>query len=258
MKKLISIISLIIVFALAAAFYGCGSDEDGSDDKWNSVGSPTPETTAEVNATSAPDSQPTVFEVPVERLPDIKHFYYGTKFKFGKYEQDNNKDNGPEDIEWIVIGFDGDKVLALTCNVLTNLTFNDVMWEKSLWEKCKLRNNLNGQFYAQSFTDEEKAMIVESELLTDGKVTKDKVFLLSQEEVEEYLTTELSRLCYATDYAYSMGAYRNEEGFSQWWLRSQFDRNSRVTVVDGKGQFLPNYPFNGGGGVRPAIWLIPA
>ena len=248
----------VIIAVLAAMLCACGEDKSKNSATQDHLDYNTPESTSGIDATPAPEGQPTVFEVPVEKLPDIKSFQYGTKFKFGKYEQDNNKDNGSEDIEWIVIGFDGDKILALSCNVLTNLTFNHVMWDKSLWEKCDLRKDLNDQFCGQSFTDEEKAMIVESELLTDGKVTKDKVFLPSREEVENYLPDEFSRLCYATDYAASMGAYRNDDGFSQWWLRTQFDRNARVTVVTGKGEFEPNYPFNGGGGVRPAIWLIPA
>ena len=33
---------------------------------------------------------------------------------FGRYEQDNNLDNGPEEIDWIVLDIQGDKALLLS------------------------------------------------------------------------------------------------------------------------------------------------
>ena len=43
---------------------------------------------------------------------------------FGLYEQDNNKDNGKEPIEWVVIGVEGDSVNLISKNILDLQRYN--------------------------------------------------------------------------------------------------------------------------------------
>ena len=255
MKKMRFIILAAVIAVIASMLCACGEDKNKNSATQDHSIINTPAGTSGIDATPAPDGQPTVFEVPVDKLPDFKQIGYGDTFIFGKFEQDNDTSNGPEPLEWVVIGFDEGKILALTCYVIDNSTFNHTMWEASTWEKCDLRQNLNGQFFAQTFSDAEKELILETELTTAGKKTTDKVFLLSREEVESCFISEIDRATNATAYAISRGAYRmGDEGFSRWWLRSLYDKH-RVDVVDEKGVIGPNYPFNGGGSVRPAIWI---
>lgn len=79
--------------------------------------------------------------------------------KFGKYEQDNNLDNGKEDIEWIVLDKSNNQLLLLSKYILDNVPYN----EKNgfiVWKDSTLRNWLNTSFYDSTFNDEEKSAIL--------------------------------------------------------------------------------------------------
>ena len=125
---------------------------------------------------------------------------------FGKFEQDNDPTNGAEPIEWIVLEDDGAQMLLLSKYILDFRYYNEVGNDHQRWDECSVRKFLNGEFYDDSFTDAEKAKIIEKELITyedptfsfegypeegssqegyyTGKITtKDKVFLLSLEDV---------------------------------------------------------------------------
>lgn len=90
-----------------------------------------------------------------------------------------------------------------------------------------------------------------------GNDTKDKVFLLSQKEVETLFSNEEERIAKATEYAQKSGVYVDKEKSSWWWLRSPgIDSSSAAVVskygwVDGFGSSVYGYS----GGVRPALYL---
>ena len=125
---------------------------------------------------------------------------------FGKFEQDNDPSNGAEPIEWIVLEDDGAQMLLLSKYILDFRYYNEVGNDHQRWDECSVRKFLNGEFYDDSFTDAEKAKIIETELVTNedptfaidgypeegsssegyysGSITtRDKVFLLSLEDV---------------------------------------------------------------------------
>lgn len=144
----------------------------------------------------------------------------GDRVVFGRYEQDGNTNNGAEPLEWDVVGTDNGKYMLITHYVIDYMQFDDGTADTSVnaggnaldavvtWEKCSLRKWLNGDFYSNTFTDEERAYITPVSNYNaswvefadnrmgaastevggyGGKVTKDKVFLLSVQEIPAYL-----------------------------------------------------------------------
>lgn len=121
--------------------------------------------------------------------------------KLGKYEQDNNLENGPEDIEWIVLKKEGTKLLLLSKYVLDKYEYYDGTGFVE-WSESSLRNWLNSYFYNTAFDDVEKSFIVRntysnysidvySELgekghIYEGMTTSDLVTLMGFDELIEY------------------------------------------------------------------------
>lgn len=104
---------------------------------------------------------------------------------FGKYEQDNNGSNGKEDIEWIILARDGNKLLLISRMALDQKPYNEKKADVT-WETCSLRNWLNASFYESAFDEEDKGYIVSTNVTADknpkyntpsGNDTKDNVFL---------------------------------------------------------------------------------
>ena len=118
----------------------------------------------------------------------------GKTIKFGKYEQDGNEANGPEDIEWIVLENDGKRVFVVSKYVLDGVMYHDSETAVN-WETSYLRNWLNNDFFNNAFSETEKNEIPSVTLTNQantyynkpaGNNTTDKVFLLSLEEAEKY------------------------------------------------------------------------
>ena len=114
---------------------------------------------------------------------EIPHYKGLEVVHFGKYD-------------WLVLKREKDHMLLLMKDVLEP---GEQYHEESraiTWEKCTLRKWLNEDFY-NTFTPEEQARILETHLenpdneeyeTKGGNDTDDKVFLLSLDEAEEYMT----------------------------------------------------------------------
>ncbi len=195
----------------------------------------------------------TVQTAPAEYLTDVKSagiVPLHCVMKFGT--QDG------EPLEWRVIEKQDDRLLLLCEKIVAEKPFDDVVVKPGLsnaeikkldeqhtkythftqipgasinhvvygvnWSNCSLRQWLNGDFYAQTFTKDEQKRIVDADLntpdvlveafdesvemldryvLPGGGDTTDKVFLLSMDECEKYLPEVQQRTA--------------ETG---WWLRS--------------------------------------
>ena len=125
---------------------------------------------------------------------------------FGTYEQDGNKENGKEPIEWIVLQEVDNRVLLLSKDVLDYKQYDSAYSNKVTWKESEIRTWLNNSFYNSAFQEDEKKSIVSSKLsnrnleLEDideegkpqpwvsyaGDDTTDKIFLLSVYEIEKY------------------------------------------------------------------------
>lgn len=211
--------------------------------------------------TQAPTAAPTA--VPVSPWDSV--YRVGSTVTFGMYEQDNQKSAG-EDIQWRVLAREGSAALLLSVYGLDTQLYHtrrvDITWEDS-----SLRKWLNGTFFKAAFSAQEQKAVMATTLQNDnnsrfgtrgGSDTKDKVFLLSLDEVGRYLGGNLERLCMLTRYAKARGAYQNNDtGAGWWWLRSPGDEQARAASVSSKSPVdaVGNGVNVKGGLVRPAIWV---
>ena len=175
----------------------------------------------------------------------------GDTVVFGRYEQDNNMENGPEPIEWIVLNVDDGKALLLSRYGLDARTYNTELAYTS-WEQCDMRSWLNADFLNAAFTEAEQHAILTTPVdnsseedisgWTEGKDTQDQVFLLSHTEAfSTYFADEEARKCIPTDYAAAQGAWVSTDDQADgrntgyWWLRTISHQARAATVgADGK------------------------
>ena len=188
----------------------------------------------------------------------------GDVVKFGKYEQDNDVSNGKEDIEWIVLAKENNRILVISKYSLDCQKYN-TSYVDVTWETCSLRSWLNNDFISSAFSSAEISKIPTVTVTADenpnyssdaGNDTQDKVFLLSLPEVKEYFTSSNERICYPTKYAIEQGAKTNLNQ-SWWWLRSAGSIQNSAAYIDYEGDI-----YYGGRrvdsdsvSVRPVLWI---
>ena len=207
------------------------------------------------------------------KIEKLKIAEVGDVVYFGAYEQDNNTSNGKEDIEWQVLAKEDNKILVISKYALDcqqyNTSYTDVTWES-----CSLRKWMNGTFSNNAFSAEGQAQIQNTTVSADknpqystnpGNATTDKVFLLSINEAEKYLTNDEARKCASTTYAkVQEGAYTSAsdktasgEATCWWWLRSPgHDQQCAAHVFsDGSVAYYGHTVQDGSVCVRPALWI---
>ncbi len=133
-----------------------------------------------------------------EDQPDPESGAIGPVY-FGYYEQDGNKANGKEPIEWDVLADNGSTVLLISTYVLDHPTFNEDYDrnEDTNWENCSLRTWLNDDFLNEAFDSDEISHIHRRKIVADanrdpsassdpGGNTRDMVSILSLSELYTY------------------------------------------------------------------------
>lgn len=192
--------------------------------------------------------------------------YIGDIVTFGTYEQDGNRQNGEEPIEWIVLDTDGDYIFVVSRYVLDRQRYNKEK-ESTTWESSDLRAWLNYDFYNSAFSTSEQAAISATELYNEdnpqngasgGRDTEDMIFILSESEVEYYMEDKADRKCKATKYAAKQGVTVSKDTGGAWWtMRTPGIYTSYVCYVSsGGGIHTDGQDVNSGKlGVRPAMWI---
>lgn len=190
----------------------------------------------------------------------------GFVITFGRYEQDNDTENGMEKLEWIVLDVKDGKMLLITKNIIDAKNYNA---SRSLvtWETCELRSWLNREFIDKAFGNEEKARIVETKVvahpnpqvlgISPGNDTVDRVFLLSTTEARLYFPSDESRSAKATLYAEARGCFSNQVYEGWWRLRTPGRTEGRYADVnsDGSISFMGLGAYTRCSGTRPAMWV---
>ena len=189
----------------------------------------------------------TVFHGAGARAADAG-YKIGSVVTFGSYEQDGDKANGREPVEWIVVDKRGDGSLVLISRYALDAKPYNEEFTVVTWENCTLRKWLNEEFYASAFSAREQSLIVPVTLQNEdnpyygtdgGNDTTDKVWLLSineatdyfgNDKVFSYFTDDESRLCGPTVYAARAQTVRQGGDYvfepaspCVWWLRSPGD-----------------------------------
>ena len=233
---------------------------------------------------------------------DLGKANVGDYVTFGHYEQDNDLENGKESIEWKVLDKKDGCVLLVSKYGLDTKLYNDD-YIRVTWETCTLRSWLNSEFLNTAFSSQEKAAIPAVTLSNPdnpyygtegGKDTKDQVFLLSLQEMQQYFTLSdtwtdydgkdhgetgynwylggskeviISPTVYAVAQgAYTTSTYHDAEGKEScwWWLRSPgVSSNYAAQVIDYGTVDASGSEVDASGSdidyvgfaVRPAIWV---
>lgn len=124
---------------------------------------------------------------------------------FGKFEIDGNFENGLEDIPWTVMKITSDnKVLLMPTMSLIEMPWSEEKGYVS-WGNSTVREYLNGYFYDNYFTDEEKEYICiqqndpdEYEAMLGAVPSDDKIFILNQDELFSYYPAKEKLKIYST------------------------------------------------------------
>ena len=82
---------------------------------------------------------------------------------FGSYEQDGNLENGPEPIEWLVLGVKDNRALLISKYILAYREMHSIRDEYN-WTTSELRQWLNEDFFYKAFKNSEKLRMVRIEL----------------------------------------------------------------------------------------------
>lgn len=185
----------------------------------------------------------------------------GDEFTFGKYEQDNNTDNGAEDITWRVLARENNKLFVISKYALDCVSYSDYS-PKVLWGDSGIRKTLNTSFLTSSFSENEQNMICDTYILSEDTgtnesgVSADKVFLMSNSEAENYFSSNGDRIAAATKYAIKRGAPADKKNHTVWWLRSRVFENAIGAVYENGN---PNREAGGQSGskfaLRPVMWI---
>lgn len=164
-------------------------------------------------------------------------------------------------IEWDVLSIENDKLLLLSKYGLHSMAY-DEKGGKVYWESSEVRKWLCNEFMS-AFCEEEKQRICEVEvenkkgltkLEPEHFQTKEKVFLLSEDEVKALGKEKSLWKRKATPWAKRNGAYADVKGNGVWWLRS-YGRLEKLSmcVVRADGGLYP------GGDVRADdVMICPA
>lgn len=194
--------------------------------------------------------------------PMFKTVTVGDYVTFGHYEQDNDLSNGKEEIEWLVLDKKGDELLVISRYGLDCQPFNEESTPAD-WITCSLRSWLHDEFLNTAFTSDEQESIILSTYSYGEYDTADKIFLLSEDEVETLFLGESDAVgfvpsTFATPYAKSKGAYVSDDGYVWWWLRTV--AGDYPLAVGDYGAIYSNAEMYGGVNamnttVRPVIWV---
>lgn len=226
----------------------------------------------------------------------LKDAEIGDIVQMGTYEQDGDAET-EDPICWDVLDKDGDAMLLISHDVIAYQRFSD-SFKCVIWEDSQIRTWLNQEFYAEAFDETEQASIRETTLENPSTVgfaahvdpsgdvqvresrpdTKDKIFLLSWKEAEQYYGNRLTdasvlgrrpsravlqkRKAIFTDliieelpamYPYSRHLPDGTERLP-WMLRSTGMKDYTILVIGYEGKWDQDYPdsYNG---VRPVMWV---
>jgi hypothetical protein len=195
-----------------------------------------------------------------EYLQSLQYAKEGDRIVFGKYETDNEQNNNYENVSWIVLAKENNRLLVLSESVLFCTNVQNADDYVNEWKYSAVRESLTN-IYNIAFSEKEKMCIPSVSVVTEGDFVsevRDQVFVLSVEEVERYLDTNAKRVATTTAYVRALAKkndiYAYEKGTCAWGVR--MNKNSKnVVVVESDGSIDKTGRYLNHIGVRPAMWI---
>lgn len=189
----------------------------------------------------------------------------GSIITFGRYPQTESGEIKP--IEWRVLEVKDNKALLLADKGLDAVPYNTKFAEVT-WKTSSIRQWLNVDFYNAAFNESEKSRIAVTDLKNHdnpefgtkgGGDTRDRIFLLSIDEVNQYFIHDAERALKPTPYAVKRGTYAVEkfQSSSTWWLRSPGRDQYYASHVYANGILYQHGRFVSLDyhAARPALWI---
>ena len=185
----------------------------------------------------------------------------GSEIIQGEYPQTSTKSNVNDPIVWVVIANNGNTATLMSKKILDAKGYHNTD-ESITWEDSDLRTWLNADFYDKAFNAGEKTSIYlatnsnpdNPSGIDGGNDTKDNVFVLSFDEINNYLISDNLKLATGSDYA-KFNGLEVENIYSPWWSRSPGDAENKASYMksdaslDTLGKIVADRTY----GVRPII-----
>ena len=174
----------------------------------------------------------------------------------GEYPQEDNND-AKQDLEWVVVHSDEDRVLLTTKYIIDNQSYNDVGGNVQ-YENSSIRTWLNKTFVDTAFTHNEIDKVLDTQI---SENVKDKIFIMSNDEMHNYYQKDPERIANATDYAKAVNNHGSKlkvavDGNSDYWLRDRIADNKAIVVSHSGRITIEGVDIdNRETGVRPAMWM---
>lgn len=196
------------------------------------------------------------------------------ELSFGIYEQDGNPETQNESIDWIVLEEKDDRALIMSKKTIISISYHNesgnITWDQSL-----LRLYLNDIFFKENFNDEEKSMILSTNINNstrnafgyyNGSNTIDKVFVLNIDEYEKYFENDEERISEGTPYCKSLGLQISSslpisdvpiENGTFYWTRDVGYHEADAACINWNGEInIYGYDCKSDGmGARPCMWV---
>ena len=227
----------------------------------------------------------------------LRNATVGSTVFLGSYWSSDEKDSiEREDIEWKVLEVKDGKAMLISEKLLDYSYFLKTVSRVNLieegvvytWENSYLRSYLNGYFFDQAFSEEEKKRVQETVVKPDREAltawfsdistseealaeneTVDRVYVLSYAELMKYFPKEDDRVCDVSQYVYRIHPFNGDiigramysverisEECCSWWLRDTFDTvdgEHYTCYVDYKNRVVRAGYYHHA--IRPVIWI---
>ncbi len=139
-----------------------------------------------------------------------------------------------KEIKWMVLEVSGNSALLLSQKSVAYRPFMKENIESAEWEKSDVRQWLNNDFFESAFTAKEQKSILTTIVKSNqkdgvrgyssgGEDTRDRLFLLSEEEVNRYFATKEAKKAGSMDESFVNVCdrpYRQDGYYYDWWLRT--------------------------------------
>ena len=182
----------------------------------------------------------------------------GMTVTLGHYEQNNDLEDGPEPIEWLVLDHRDGAYRLISKYVLDARSYD--YNHESKWADCDLRAWLGNEFFHTAFSETEKGYL--KEVYDDYAKTTDTVSVLNLKEAKTlfYEPDDLFGRC--TPYCLATGVQLTSRhtvfGWGvYWWLRTNRANTNKLSagLMAGAMCLSASNVSRGLQGVRPTVWV---